>query len=114
MARVSVQFCRFDRQALYRPSTDDTDRLSDNTMQPSVLGDRLELDVTGTATAGGSRPALPVSMTHAIVIPLSGEVLAQAGSDATATQASRFLPLLGFEYVIPMKPGELLSFIQRT
>jgi len=71
------------------------------------------LSVTGTATAGGSRPVVPAGVNYAIIIPLDGNVIvAPPGADPTATQTDGKLCLEGQETVIYVKPGQLLSLIE--
>lgn len=115
MTKVSVQFCRFDNE-VPSPPGESSGAGGSGVGMPSALGTRVELTATSAATAGGSRPLNPADgrFTHAIVIPITGEVLCEAGADPTATQESRYLPLAGLEYVVRCAPGHRLSFILRT
>lgn len=107
MAKVSVQFCNFSTTVgNSRPAV----------MLPLTLSDRVEVDVTATATAGASRPENPDAAiyTHALCIPLDGQVLVEVGQDPSADQSSRLLPLSGLEYAVHVGSGQRLSFVTRS
>lgn len=114
MPKVSVQFCNFSSAVAAK--------LGENTnwypaqMLPAKLGDRIEIDVTASATAGANRPVNVAGdgFTHAICIPLDGQVLVSVGQDPTADQSSRLLPLSGLEYAVLVPEGHKLSFVTRS
>lgn len=113
MPKVSVQFCNFsdsvplerDGATSWRPAH----------MLPVSLGARVEVDVTSAPTADGDRPSNSAGQayTHAICIPLEGQVLVEVGADPSAGQSSRLLALSGLEYAVHVPTGHKLSFVTR-
>lgn len=114
MPKVSVQFCNFSSSVA--AIADDRLNFYPAQMLPAKLGDRLELDVTSVATSGSNRPVKEAAegFTHAICIPLDGQVLVAVGADPTADQSSRLLALSGLEYVVHVPDDHMLSFVMRS
>lgn len=117
MSKVSVQFFRFANDAsATRPGTPSVPAQFPSAGVVDTAGPRVELAVNGTATAGGNRPQNPAGsgFTHAVVIPITTEVLCASGADPVADQTSRLLSLPGLEYAVRVAEGDRLSFITRT
>lgn len=70
------------------------------------------LTVTGTATLAGSRPAVPAGATAARLSAIDGDVIFAIGANPTAsTTTNGQLVSSGMPEIIPVNPGDLLSFI---
>lgn len=75
------------------------------------------LEVTGTATASGSRPQAPTSgygRVLARVTALSEDIAVAHGEDPTATQSNSLSILSGYFEYFEVEPGDKLSFITLT
>lgn len=74
------------------------------------------IDVAETATAAEDRPEVPspadnLSQLYARVTALEGNIMVAWGDDPTASETEGLLILANSVEVIPVRPGEKLSFI---
>jgi len=115
MSTASVQFIRFgiaSRQGSRNLPAD---------MMIGGYSAREEVAVTGTATAGGSRPECPalvddddLGYTHVRIQALDGDMIAQVGDDPTASQTAGVLVTVGQEVILPCLAEQLVSLVTRT
>lgn len=87
-----------------------------NIVRRSLGSEGAPLEVTDTATAGGSRPVVPKfgsnSTTHVRLTAIGGPVYVAWGSNPTAAATGAGLRLTEeFPEVIEVNAGELMSFI---
>lgn len=83
------------------------------TMRSMVPTEAINMSVGPTATAANDRPEVPAGYDFALITALNGDVIvAPPGDDPTATQTSGKLLRTGIEEEIPVREGQLLSFIE--
>lgn len=109
MTRALVTFVRFSTSATDAPQSDVRTRPAH--MLIGGVSATEVVAVSGTATGGEDRPVCPTGFTHALVKVTGGDVLATWGDDPTA-DATGFPILDGEKEALPVRPGELLSFIE--
>ena len=80
----------------------------------SIVGSGAALPVTGSATAAGSRPVAPASERaplFARITAIDGNVVVATGADPTASQTNGILVMQGGVELLPVAPGDKLSFV---
>ena len=105
MTNVRVEWVTLGTGALY-------DGTAPNVLR-AVAGAAVLLTVGTTATSAGSRPQAP-AMDHTLFARISaidGAVIAAFGVNPTAAANNGVLVLEGQVELLPVVPGDLLSFI---
>jgi hypothetical protein len=78
-----------------------------------MVGTATLLDVSGTATAGASRPVAPDALDLVVIVTVtSGNVIAAVGADPTATQTNGKVALEGQDIYLSIRPGEKVSLVE--
>ena len=106
MSNVRVEWVTLGTGALY-------DGTAPNVLRAAV-GSATLLTAGATATAAGSRPQAPAAdrSLFARVSAVDGPVIAAFGANPTAAANNGVLILEGQIELLPVVPGDLLSFIQ--
>lgn len=104
-ARARVEFVTMSRAAAGR---------HDNIIR-SLIAATAILAVSTSATSAGSRPTAPATApadTYARVICLDNPVYVAWGPDPTATATNSLMLTPGVAEMIPVGPGDKLSFLE--
>jgi hypothetical protein len=109
-ARVKVEFVHLGDGVLQ-------DGKAQNIIQTLVQANDYRA-VTTSATSGGSRPAAPsttgIGPMYARVTALDNPVIVAWGTNPTASVTSGIRLQIDRDELIPVMPGELLSFMETT